>query len=254
LVDVLGCSNGHRFDVAREGYINLLATNRRGSRTPGDSLDMLQARRTFLELGHYQPVANALIAMVGRLADPARPLVDLGCGEGWYTEQLATHRATSSTWGLDVAKQAVAMASRRPGVLGVVASARDLPFQPGSFGAAVSVFAPRWVEPFAAVADRDALFVGVGPGEQHLNELASLIYDDVRPHDTVAFDDESRVSRAATERITFSLDLSPETGLRELFLMTPYYWQTSAERQAQVMQLDALSVTIDIELVAARVY
>lgn len=80
------CDNGHRFDRAKRGYTNLLLAQHRRSRAPGDDKAMVQARTAFLELGRYQPLADALL---DNLDDEDLPWLDIGCGEGWYTCQFA---------------------------------------------------------------------------------------------------------------------------------------------------------------------
>jgi 23S rRNA (guanine745-N1)-methyltransferase len=54
------CDNNHSYDVAKQGYVNLLPVQNKRSKDPGDSKAMVQARREFLEQGHYQPLAQAL--------------------------------------------------------------------------------------------------------------------------------------------------------------------------------------------------
>ena len=45
------CQKGHSFDIAREGYVNLLPANQQHSKTPGDDKEMAAARTRFLEGG-----------------------------------------------------------------------------------------------------------------------------------------------------------------------------------------------------------
>lgn len=81
------CPAGHRFDRARQGYLNLLPVQHKNSRDPGDNLAMVEARRDFLNAGHYAPVARRLAALAAE-RKPQRWL-DIGCGEGYYTAQIA---------------------------------------------------------------------------------------------------------------------------------------------------------------------
>ena len=55
------CENGHRFDVARQGYVNLLGPKDKRSKDPGDSKDMVSARAAFLNADFYQPLADACL-------------------------------------------------------------------------------------------------------------------------------------------------------------------------------------------------
>ena len=87
----LRCPSGHSFDIAREGHTYLLPVQNKRSRDPGDSKEMVAARRRFLNAGYYQPIAAAVCAALLRDVDDApanaEPLscLDAGCGAGRWT-------------------------------------------------------------------------------------------------------------------------------------------------------------------------
>lgn len=84
------CPQGHQFDRAKEGYVNLLPVQHKRSRDPGDSAEMMQARRAFLDAGHYQPLRDAVVALLRQyLTEGASAMLDIGCGEGYYTATFA---------------------------------------------------------------------------------------------------------------------------------------------------------------------
>lgn len=196
---VFACASGHSFDRARQGYVNLL----RPTRLRGDSAEMLQARRRFLDAGWYAPLAETLAEMVGAwlaqespaIPDAARALVDLGCGEGFYLRRLAQSQASTLAaqgwrlYGLDLSRDAIRMAAgraaqvaRQPGtppsppVTWVVASARDrLPFADAGVGALLNIFAPRVAEEFARVVAPGGLLVVVTPLAEHLAEARAAL-------------------------------------------------------------------------------
>ncbi len=90
------CPQRHQFDVAKEGYINLLPVQHKRSRDPGDSAEMMQARRAFLDAGHYQPLRDAVINLLReRLGQSATAILDIGCGEG-ITLMLLPRRCRES--------------------------------------------------------------------------------------------------------------------------------------------------------------
>ena len=83
------CNNQHSFDLAREGYLNLLLAQHKRSRNPGDSDDMIRSRQRFLNAGYYQPLSDAIVTAVAKANTGAEQTVlDLGCGEGYYMQQL----------------------------------------------------------------------------------------------------------------------------------------------------------------------
>ncbi len=98
------CENNHQFDIAKEGYVNLTPANQKRSKAPGDNAEMMQARRRFLELGHYSPLSNRIASICSDVIRTDTPsLLDIGCGEGYYTAQVSSKLRqkdkTSTTYG-----------------------------------------------------------------------------------------------------------------------------------------------------------
>ena len=78
----LFCENRHSFDIARQGYINLLPVQNKHSLNPGDTKEMLLARRRFLDSGKYEPICRSVIDAIKQYApSPAPVTADIGCGE-----------------------------------------------------------------------------------------------------------------------------------------------------------------------------
>src|SRR5437667_7145012 len=87
------CPKGHTFDIARQGYVNLLLAHQRKSKQPGDNKEMILSRAHFLDEGYYQPISEkvnkAAMAcfMTGECSDSGI-ILDVGCGEGYYITRL----------------------------------------------------------------------------------------------------------------------------------------------------------------------
>ena len=159
------CASGHSFDIASQGYTNLLPVQNKRSRDPGDSKEMIAARRRFLTAGFYHPIAAAVSRAV--LADlPAgitSSCLDAGCGEGYYLRQLAAavpDEQTLALLGLDISKWAVLAAAKqdkRPSW--VVGSNAKLPVLPGTLDRVLCMFGfPVYAE-FARVLKPGGLLV-----------------------------------------------------------------------------------------------
>lgn len=147
------CPERHQFDVAKEGYVNLLPVQHKRSRDPGDSAEMMQARRAFLDAGHYQPLRDAIVdALTQRQITGDAAITDIGCGEGYYTHAFADALAGCKTFGLDVAKVAIKAAARRyPQVTFCVASSHRLPFADESMDTIIRIYAPCKAQELARV-------------------------------------------------------------------------------------------------------
>ena len=133
------CVQGHCFDVARQGYVNLLTVTQKHSRHPGDTREMVAARRAFLDAGWYAPIAKTLTDLVRRFCPEAASVLDAGCGEGYYLSQLGW---VPERWGIDISRDAVRYAAARDrGAHWLTATAAHLPFADGGFDCVLSMFA-----------------------------------------------------------------------------------------------------------------
>ena len=92
------CVQGHCCDVARQGDVNLLTVTQKHSRHPGDTREMVAARRAFLDAGWYAPIAKTLADLVRRFCPEAASVLDAGCGEGYYLSQLGW---VPERWGIE---------------------------------------------------------------------------------------------------------------------------------------------------------
>ncbi|WFR82527.1 methyltransferase domain-containing protein [Arthrobacter sp. Y-9] len=180
----LQCPSGHSFDAAKQGYYNFLTG--KGTSFTADSAAMAASRATFLEAGHYGPLADALSAMVrSALAhDAGAPvLVDAGSGTGYYlhavTRQLAaegSEAATPSAVAFDISKFALRRAARlNPDAAVFVWDVwRPLPLADESADAVLVVFAPRNPAEFHRVLRPGGVAVVVTPLPSHLREIADV--------------------------------------------------------------------------------
>ena len=127
------CDNRHSFDKAKQGYCNLLLAQNKRSKLPGDTNDMVQARKRFLSKGLYQPVAEQIASWLLETPHTGQlNILDAGCGEGYYTDylqqQLATKQVQNHVTGIDISKFAVkAAATRNKAITWFVANSAHLP-------------------------------------------------------------------------------------------------------------------------------
>lgn len=250
------CAAGHVFDAAREGYVNLLPVHRTRSAHPGDDKAMLRSRRAFLEQGYYRPLADRLAELLTRLLDgltkpryetPFRVL-DTGCGEGYYTGQLAAALARAGlaarVGGIDIAKEAVRMAAKRyPEVDFAVASTAALPVADASIDVLLRIFAPGTAAEVQRVLKPGGYFLCVGPDARHLHALRELIYEQTREHDTTPAK-LAGLSRHQREQLGFTMTVNSRDDVAHLLGMTPYYWQADAATQQAIAQRDSLSTEV----------
>lgn len=248
------CESGHCYDVAREGYVNLLPVQNKKSRDPGDSKEMVAARRRFLQEGHYRPIADATARAV--LADIAEgsptAILDAGCGEGYYLRELAAlaEGLELQIVGLDISKWAVQAAARRSmNMSWVVGSNAKLPLPDASVDRILCMFGFPVHAEFARVLKPEGRLIQVEAGFDHLLELREIIYPTLKP----------RVSeRPAPEgfavhdsvNVRGHMVLDTQQQIADLLAMTPHLYRADAEGRARAAALTTLNATIDAVIIS----
>jgi 23S rRNA (guanine745-N1)-methyltransferase len=220
------CPQGHQFDMAKEGYVNLLPVQHKRSRDPGDSAEMMQARRAFLDAGHYQPLRDTVAQLLRDNLSTPSAILDIGCGEGYYTALFAdvAREKGAETYGLDVSKVAIRAAAKRySSVTFCVASSHRLPFEDASMDAVVRIYAPCKAEELARVVKPGGWVITVTPGPRHLMELKGLIYDDVRLHAPHS-EQLAGFSLQQEQTVAYEMKLKGDEAVA-LLQMTPFAWR-----------------------------
>lgn len=243
------CPKGHCYDIAREGYVNLLPANKKHAKDPGDDREMAAARTRFLEGGHYAPLREELCRLIA--AQRPQVLLDSGCGEGWYTAGIAAHlRAQGldcSAAGVDLSRSALKKAARREkGAEFAVASVYHLPVADGAADVLLNCFSPLALAEFRRVLKAGGSFLYVVPGAKHLWELKQVLYDAPyeNPEEEIPYEG---FRYEAVVPVDFSMELDGGA-LADLFRMTPYYWKTPREGAQRLGELEQLTVTASFRI------
>ncbi|MGY8897198.1 MAG: putative RNA methyltransferase [Paraglaciecola sp.] len=247
------CDAGHTYDMAKEGYVNLLLAQHKNSKEPGDNKQMVNARRSFLEQGHYQPLASKMAELLATYlasnssvsTEPNAPasLFDAGCGEGYYLQRiLTTLNADSSSIkvvgaGLDISKVAVQKAAKKyPESAFCVASSFAIPVPDASQQGVIQVFAPSSEQEVLRILADSGLWLQVNPAPEHLTELKACVYAAPAEHKAPPAVPEG-FELAHEETLTFPFDLATPEMRMNLLMMTPYYWSTSVENTQRIKKL-----------------
>jgi 23S rRNA (guanine745-N1)-methyltransferase len=238
----LKCSAGHSFDIAREGYINLLPSNHRSRGIDGDVASMLHARRRFLEAGHYRPLLEALADDVratlcergGRLAEATQTCVlEVGCGEGYYLGSIQAALGGEVDprvvfVGADLSKAAARLGAKHyPQATFIVADLnRRLYVEDASVAVLLDIFAPRNAAEFARVLEPGGIALIVIPAESHLATLRDRlgllgIQEDKEARTLERFGEEFRL--VGRREVRYPLELSADAE-KDLVEMGPNHW------------------------------
>ena len=252
----LRCGAGHCYDIARQGYVNLLRSNQSKSKRHGDDKRMVAARTAFLDAGYYAPLRDAVAAAAAEFAAGDADVLDAGCGEGYYTAQvlhtLQQQGRTPSVCGVDISRDALICAHRRaPELALAVASIAHLPVADASCDLLLNVFAPHDADEFARVLRPQGVLLRVIPLERHLWGLKCAVYD--RPYENEVPDPVlPGFALAARRELRGTVTLRSQAEIEALFCMTPYYYKTGARDQAKLRALDTLVFLCDAIRVGNR--
>ena len=235
------CDAGHSFDMARQGYVNLLPVQNKRSLNPGDTREQVLSRRAFLEAGFYAPIAQALCD-AARDLKCAGPILDVGCGEGWYSAQLA-EALDAPLLGLDISKEAVRCAAAKyKNAQWVCGSAARLPVADGSVGLLTSLFALTVPEEFKRVIRPDGYYFQVLAQEDHLLGLKSIIYPTLTHKEKNTTPDLPGFTLVRQIPIRFTFTVEGEQ-VGNLLSMTPHVYRISKEGAQRLAETETLTDT-----------
>ena len=171
--------------------------------------------------------------------------IDSGCGEGYYTAQIAEalfrRRACAAHGGIDISKNCLRWAAKREHrVEFAVASAYALPFADSAADLLLNCFSPLALAEFRRVLKPGGAFLYVVPGARHLWELKQILYEkpylneeQPSPYEGFRYLDILNVEGAAS--------LPSQEVIHDLFAMTPLLLENAEggrERLASISQLD----------------
>ena len=233
------CENRHSFDKARQGYIHLLPVQNKRSLNPGDTTEQVLARREFLEGGFYRPILDTLYDMAKGYPGP---ILDVGCGEGYYSAALAERTGHSLT-GLDISKEAVRRAAGKyKNALWLCASAARLPVCDESVGILTSLFALTIPEEFHRVLKQEGAFLQVLATEDHLMGLKSIIYPQLTHKEKDSIPQLEGFVLQASRPVKFTFTVTGQQ-VQNLLYMTPHLYRISKEGLQRLQNTQSLTDT-----------
>ncbi|MFF2547956.1 putative RNA methyltransferase [Kitasatospora sp. NPDC058063] len=254
----LRCPAGHSFDLAKQGYVSLLAGDAHTG--TGDTAEMVAARADFLAAGHYRPIAEALARAASAVVagEPGGLVADLGAGTGHYLAHVLDALPGTVGAALDISKFALRRAARaHPRIGAVVCDAwRPLPLRDASAELMLNVFAPRNGPEIRRVLRPGGTLLLVSPTARHLRELVDAL-------GLLSVDEEKQrrideklgpyLEPAGRREVEFTLRLGPQD-VRTVVGMGPSAWHTDPDRLgAALAELpEPVEVTASVTVAAYR--
>ena len=237
----LVCPNRHSFDIARQGYVNLLTVSQKHSLNPGDTREQVLSRRAFLDAGYYEPILNTLTETAKELGITG-PILDVGCGEGYYSAHFA-ESLNAELVGFDISKEAVRCAAAKyKGHTWLTATAAHIPVTDGSVQLVTSLFALTMPEEFARVLADEGYYFQVLACQDHLLGLKSIIYPELKLKEKDSVPELPGFELVKSIPIRFSFTAEGQQ-IQNLFSMTPHVFRIGKEGAEHLRQTEILTDT-----------
>lgn len=240
------CEQGHSYDIAKQGYVNLHVVQHKHSKNPGDTPESVDARRAFLQGGYYQPLQQAVVHLLKDLK--AKMVLDIGCGDGYYTS--AMQQVVEQCIGVDIAKNAVQRAAKlNDKVTWVVGTGATLPVIDQSMDVCTSLFSPIPQTEILRVLKDDGYLIVVTPATDHLYAMREALFEQVNPHTPQKFVEQLQDLFELKEQQVIDAPLVlDQQALKNLIAMTPYAYKASPERRMQLEQKAHLQVIASFQI------
>lgn len=247
------CEKGHSYDIAKQGYVNLLMSAK--GTTHGDNREMIEAREGFLSGGFYSPLCDEICAQAKKHFSQGGVLIDCGCGEGYYTDRLQRTLkecfADVTVCGFDISRDAVRFAARRNKEIPLfVAGVYKMPFADMCADMLTSVFSPFAREEFLRVLKKGGTLISVIPDKRHLWSLKSALYDTPYENELDSYELEGFEFVGMSE-VKDKITLRGEH-IANLFKMTPYYYRTKPEDKNKILTKEELTTEIEFQVIVYR--
>ena len=250
----LKCENNHTFDLSSSGYVNLLKPGKKNNSKAGDSKEMIKARTDFFKCGAYEKIAKKVCSLIDKFSPQS--IVDAGCGEGYYTQFIATD-PSRLVFGVDMSKYGCDHGAKSAKYLGFdnlvfcVGSIFELPFANESLDLIINMFAPVADQEFFRVLKKGGYLIVASAGINHLDGLKAVLYNDIYKNEEkfLNFDGFDLIEK---ENLKYTINIEGRDLIYNLFTMTPYFHRTSLEDKKKLELTDSLNTTVEVNFLVYK--
>ena len=247
----LKCSNRHSFDLAKFGYVNLAPQINQSANYDKENF---QNRQQILEAGFYQAILEGISDLLATNPS-AKTVLDIGCGEGFYSRKLQESHSDKTFYAFDISKDSVQIATKSEpnwAVNWFVGDLARLPIEDASMDIVLDIFSPANYGEFRRVLSKDGILIKVIPTENHLKEIRQMVQDqltkkdysnqDIKEHFQEHFSIQSRQIASLTKPITAEQR-------QALLAMTPLLFHVD---QTNIDWSQLTEITIEAEILVGK--
>ena len=249
----LKCNNRHSFDLAKFGYINLAPQIKQSANYDKENF---QNRQQILEAGFYQAILEAISDLLSNSKN-AKTILDIGCGEGFYSRKLQESHSEKTFYAFDISKDSVQIAAKSEpnwAVNWFVGDLARLPIKDASMDILLDIFSPANYGEFRRVLSKDGILIKVIPTENHLKEIRQRVQDqltnkdysnqDIKNH----FQEHFTILSSQTASLTKTITAEQ---LQALLSMTPLLFHID---QSKIDWSQLTEITIEAEILVGKAF
>ena len=249
----LKCENRHSFDLAKFGYVNLVPQIKQSANYDKENF---QNRQQILEAGFYQAILEVVSDLLSNSKN-AKTILDIGCGEGFYSRKLQERHPDKTFYAFDISKDSVQIAAKSEpnwAVNWFVGDLARLPIKDASMDILLDIFSPANYGEFRRVLSKDGILMKVIPTENHLKEIRQKVRDqltnkdysnqDIKNH----FQDHFTILSSQTASLTKTITADQ---LQALLSMTPLLFHVD---QTKIDWSQLTEITIEAEILVGKAF
>ena len=249
----LKCNNRHSFDLAKFGYVNLAPQIKQSANYDKENF---QNRQQILEAGFYQAILEVVSDLLSSSKN-AKTILDIGCGEGFYSRKLQESHSEKTFYAFDISKDSVQIAAKSEpnwAVNWFVGDLARLPIKDASMDILLDIFSPANYGEFRRVLSKDGILIKIIPTENHLKEIRQKVQDqltnkdysnqDIKEHFQEHFTILSNQTASLTKTITAEQ-------LQALLSMTPLLFHID---QSKIDWSQLTEITIEAEILVGKAF
>ena len=249
----LKCCNRHSFDLAKFGYVNLAPQIKQSANYDKENF---QNRQQILEAGFYQAILEAISDLLSNSKN-AKTILDIGCGEGFYSRKLQESHLDKTFYAFDISKDSVQIAAKSEpnwAVNWFVGDLARLPIKDASMDILLDIFSPANYGEFRRVLSKDGILIKVIPTKNHLKEIRQKVQDqltnkdysnqDIKNH----FQEHFTILSSQTASLTKTITTEQ---LQALLSMTPLLFHVD---QSKINWSDLTEITIEAEILVGKAF
>ena len=248
----LKCSNRHSFDLAKFGYVNLAPQIKQSANYDKENF---QNRQEILEAGFYQAILEVVSDLLSNSKN-AKTILDIGCGEGFYSRKLQERHPDKTFYAFDISKDSIQIAAKSEpnwAVNWFVGDLARLPIKDASMGILLDIFSPAHYGEFRRVLSKDGILIKVIPTQNHLKEIRQMVQGQLTKKDYSNQDIKEHFQEH------FSIQLSQTASLTKpitaeqrqvLLSMTPLLFHVD---QTKIDWSQLTEITIEAEILVGKV-